>query len=133
MEAINQTGVTFYLESHNLRTTPSGAFVGYAELTATVVDKDLWDQVVDHLHGMVLHRGKDFKTELIDVLRDKHSELEQKVEQEKTVLQGALEHARTSARHAEAAKIQASQRIRLLEAKVLHLQERLDAWEGPEV
>jgi len=133
MDSMKEAGVTFYLEGTSLDLSPGrgNKFIGRAKLTASVGDVDLWEEAIEHLNGLVLHRGKDFKTELIDLLQGKTAELEETVEKERTVLQGQLEQERTRAQHAEAAEVKVRQQNRLLEAKVSRLQDRLDQWERP--
>jgi predicted ribosome quality control (RQC) complex YloA/Tae2 family protein len=118
METVNEPGATFFLEHSEIKQAPNGSYVGNARLSATVHDLELWEMTIEHLNGMVLHRGKDFKSELIDVLQVKNTELEDKVETEHTILQGELEQARTQANHADAEKVRANQRARLLAAQV---------------
>lgn len=139
MDPMKDPGATFYLEDTELKEAPKGGkYVGTAKLTASVHDIDLWEHAIEHLNGLVLHRGKDFKTELIGVLKDKNEELEQVVEKERTVLKDEIERMSAAVQHAEAASVKAAQRIRLLEVKATRLEqdnaalrERLDQWEGP--
>lgn len=126
MDPVREAGATFYLENSTLKEGKKpGVYIGEARLTATVHEIELWEQAIEHLNGLVLHKGRDFKTELIDILQGKHQELEQEIEKERTVALGEVERLRTEAQHAVADLVRAKQVIRGLDARVAQLKERI--------
>lgn len=99
-------------------TDQEGQYAGKATLHAVVDDPELWRQVTEQLQGMELYRGKDFKTELIEVLRRRNEDLEEEAEKVSGNKDEQIERLTQEVGLARAGKVRAEQRVRLLEAQV---------------
>jgi len=113
-------GVTFYLEDSSCVAGKKGTYVGHARLSAAVNDVDLWDRLLKQLNGMVLYRGSDMKTQIINVLQGKNQALEKSVGQIQDQMVDKVERAEQRASVAEADKVD-------LEKKVAELERELES------
>jgi hypothetical protein len=80
---LNKTGVILYLKEANVVEGATG-YSGDVTLDAHVDDLDMWHAIEKQLsEGLHLHRGKDFKSQLIEVLQDQQVELKDRLERER--------------------------------------------------
>jgi predicted RNase H-like nuclease (RuvC/YqgF family) len=126
-------GVVFYLESSDLGEAAAG-FAGKAELTATVTDIDLWESVLHQLkEGLSLHRGKDFKQQMIEMLQEEHEELKETAQRTEESKTAEIERLRQQLDAASSDLWQKDQRISLLElelSRLLQMERELQALGG---
>jgi len=94
MGAERVAGVVFHLEEAKLKEAAEG-FSGHALLSAQVTDIELWQAMVDQLtEGLPLYRGKDFKSQLIQVLQEDQEALKTASERKVQELTAELERTR---------------------------------------
>lgn len=118
-------GVVFHVMDDDIARATDATYKGKAILHAVVEDLDLWEKVIEQLNGMELHRGRNFKDELLEVLRRRNSELEQTAEQIADDRDSTIQHLLQQVDQAQQAQAAAEQNQRLADAKVAVLDEEL--------
>lgn len=117
MDTDKSAGVVLYMENAQL-IRGAEAYVGQAKVSATVSDIDLWESIVSQMNeGIPLHKGKDFKSELIDVLQDEKEKILEDTGRERQSLVTENEQLRQQANLHGGVVAEKDQQIGLLEAQ----------------
>ena len=82
-------GLTFHIESSSLQEKH-----GRVQLSASVNDLDLWEEVLKKLDGFRVYTVADLQTALVEILQDEQKETKTVHEQEIESLRQELEHAK---------------------------------------
>lgn len=118
-------GIVFHVMDSEISKAVSGKQHGKVALSAVVDDLDLWEKVLDQLNGMELHRGRDFKGELIEVLKKKNQELEKKTERVAEDKDSHIQRLTQEIDKIRYGKSVVDQNLRLSQARVAVLEEEL--------
>jgi hypothetical protein len=116
--------ITFFLSEASVNKSLRG-YTGVAKIEARVADPDVWEAALEQLNGLEIYKGSDFKTELIRALRGHQETLEGDMERSARENHEALERLTQHFKAESAARIQAEQRVRILEAKIAETSEEL--------
>ena len=112
------TGVVFHVMDTGIELVTGTSYKGKVTLHGVVEDLDLWDKVLEQLNGMELKRGRDFKSELVEVLRKRNEELEQTAEQITDDKDAVIQRLIQELDQAQAAQSSAEQGSRILRAQM---------------
>lgn len=116
--------ITFFLSESSVTKTLKG-YTGIAQIEARVTDADVWEAALAQLNGLEIYKGSDFKTELIRALRGHQETLEGDLERKERESHEALERLTQHFKAESAARVQAEQRVRILEATLAETNEEL--------
>jgi len=118
--------VVLNLETANLRMTEEGVLMGHAIINAVVEDADLWDKIVNQLKHFEVYRGKEFKTEMIEILRNRNESLEVALQKKEINSNEETQRLLQQASVDRAARVKAEQELRLMSTRVLQLEAQLE-------
>lgn len=121
----NKVGVTFHVMHSEVQGNPGGGYSGKVTLHGVVADLDLWEKVIEQLRGMELYKGRDFKSELIEILRQRNDELEQSAGKLADDKDATIQHLMRELEGAQRAQGAAEQNVRIYQAREAALQEEL--------
>lgn len=120
-------GVVFYLEESTISEAAEG-FTGRAKLSAKVTDVEMWEAMVAQLaEGLSLYRGKDFKSQLIEMLQEDQEALKIETERKIQNLIVELERHKQTVDQQAAALITAERLIREQSAALAQYNEQINA------